>query len=108
MQKRRFREEQIIGILQEVEAGFETHPAHSVEALYYLGFRLFGVGAVGAKMGLWYPKWDPKNSGCLAGTQRISVHRKGTRSPNVTSVCPEITNTYCRPSTMYVIGAITI
>ena len=20
-------------------------------------------------MGLWDPKWDPKNSGCLAGTQ---------------------------------------
>ncbi len=20
-------------------------------------------------MGLWYPKWYPKNSGCLAGTQ---------------------------------------
>ena len=31
-----------------------------------------------------------------------------SRSPNVTSVCPEITDTYCRPSTMYVIGAITI
>ena len=22
-------------------------------------------------MGLWYPNWDPKNSGCLAGTQRM-------------------------------------
>ncbi len=22
-------------------------------------------------MGLWYPKWDPKNSVCLAGTQRM-------------------------------------
>ena len=31
--------------------GFETHPAHLVEVLYYLGFRLFGVGGVGAKMG---------------------------------------------------------
>ena len=26
-------------------------------------------------MGLWYPKWDPKNSGCLAGTGRMGAVR---------------------------------
>jgi len=29
-------------------------------------------------MGLWYPKWDPKNSGCLAGTQRMGAVRTRT------------------------------
>ena len=53
----------------EVEFGDRlTHPAHLVEVVYYLGFRLFDVGSVGSKKGLWDPKWDPKNSGCLAGT----------------------------------------
>ncbi len=41
------------------------------ESRKYLGLRLFGVRELGAKRGLWYPKWYPKNSGCLAGTQRM-------------------------------------
>ncbi len=26
-------------------------------------------------MGFWYPNWYPKNSGCLAGTQRMGAVR---------------------------------
>ena len=52
-----------------VGRGFETHPAHWSEVQEYLGFRLFVVSELGAKRGLWDPKRDPKNSGCLAGTQ---------------------------------------
>ncbi len=36
-----------------------------------MGFRLFGVRELGAKMGLWDPKWYPKNLGCLARTRRM-------------------------------------
>ncbi len=43
----------------------------SRKARKYLGFRLSRVDELGAKMGLWDPKWYPKNSGCLAGTQRM-------------------------------------
>ena len=41
------------------------------ESRIYLGFRLSRVGELGEKMGLWDPKWYPKNSGCLAVTQRM-------------------------------------
>ena len=34
-----------------------------------------GVWELGAKRGLWDPKWDPKNSGYLAGTLRKSGSR---------------------------------
>ena len=33
--------------------------------------RLLGFGGVGSRKGLWDPKWDRKNSGCLAGNQRM-------------------------------------
>jgi len=60
-----------------VGRGFETHPAHLVEGPYYLGFRLSCVGGLEAKTGLWYPKWYPKNSGCLAGTERGGGELRG-------------------------------
>ena len=44
-----------------------SQAGHCRKSRNYLGFRLFDVGGLGAEMGLWDPKWDPKNSGCLAG-----------------------------------------
>ena len=34
-------------------------------------FGFFLSVGVGAKRGLWDPEWDPKNSGYLAGTERM-------------------------------------
>ena len=43
----------------------------SRESRIYLGFRLFGVGELGAKRAAGNLKRDPKNSGCVTGAQRM-------------------------------------
>ena len=38
-------------------------------------------------MGLWYPNWYPKNSGCLAGTQGIDGELAGSRQREAQGHC---------------------